>query len=83
MNRYRIFRELQQGKQRHYEMIKQLRRKDAKGISINPMFSQFRTVNTAGYLGSGTRYKICRAELARFARMNQMVAVTGTDRPRN
>ena len=85
-----LFRELQQGKRQHYEMIKQLRRKDGKLIWINLYVFAISDRKHGGLLTFGMTFDITekkqaqnalqttRAELARFARMNQMVAVTGS-----
>ncbi len=85
-----LFRELQQGKRQHYEMIKQLRRKDGKLIWINLYVFAIPDRKHGGLLTFGMAFDITekkqaqnalqttRAELARFARVNQMVAVTGS-----
>jgi PAS domain S-box-containing protein len=85
-----LFRKLQQGKRQHYEMIKQLRRKDGKLIWINLYVFAIPDRKHGGLLTFGMAFDITekkqaqdvlqntRTELARFARMNQMVAVTGS-----
>ena len=85
-----LFRELQQGKRQHYEMIKQLRCKDGQLIWINLYVFAIPDRKYGGLLTFGLTFDITekkqaqdalkntRAELARFARMNQMVAVTGS-----
>ena len=85
-----LFRELQQGKRRHYEMIKQLRRKDRRVIWINLYVFAIPDRKYGGLLTFGLVFDITekkqaqdalqntRAELARFARINQVVAVTGS-----
>jgi PAS domain S-box-containing protein len=85
-----LFRELQEGKRQHYEMIKQLRRKDGQLIWINLYVFAIPDRKYGGLLAFGLAFDITekkqaqdalkntRVELARFARMNQMVAVTGS-----
>jgi PAS domain S-box-containing protein len=85
-----LFRKLQQGKRQHYEMIRQLRRKDGKLIWINLYVFAIPDRKHGGLLTFGMAFDITekkqaqdvlqntRTELARFARMNQMVAVTGS-----
>jgi PAS domain S-box-containing protein len=85
-----LFRELQQGKRQHYEMIKQLRCKDGKLIWIHLYVFAIPDRKSGGLLTFGIAFDITekkqaqdalqntRAELARLGRMNQMVAVTGS-----
>ena len=85
-----LFRELQQGKRQHYEMIKQLRCKDGKLIWINLYVFAIPDRKHGALLTFGMAFDITekkqaqdalqntRAELARFGRMNQIVAVTGS-----
>ena len=85
-----LFRELQQGKRQHYEMIKQLRRKDGQLIWISLYVFAIPERKHGALLTFGMAFDVTekkqaqdalrntRAELARFARMNQIVAVTGS-----
>ncbi len=85
-----LFRELQQGKRQHYEMIKQLRCKDGKLIWIHLYVFAIPDRKYGGLLTFGMAFDITekkqaqdalqntRAELARVVRMNQMVSVTGS-----
>jgi len=85
-----LFRELQQGKRQHYEMIKQLRRKDGQLIWISLYVFAIPGRKHGALLTFGMAFDVTekkqaqdalrntRAELARFARMNQIVAVTGS-----
>ena len=85
-----LFREMQQGKRRHFEMIKRLRCKDGKLIWINLYVFAITDRKSGGKLAFGMTSDITekkqaqdalqetRAQLARVARMNQMVAMTGS-----
>jgi PAS domain S-box-containing protein len=85
-----LFREIQEGKRQHFEMIKQLRRKDGKLIWVNLYVFAITDRKSGAHLTFGISFDITgkkqaqdalqetRAELARNARMNQMVAMTGS-----
>lgn len=85
-----LFREIQEGKRKHFEMIKQLRRKDGKLIWINLYVFAITDRKSGAKLAFGLGFDITekkqiqdalqesRAEFARIARMNQMVAMTGS-----
>ncbi|HEY1472553.1 MAG TPA: PAS domain S-box protein [Pseudolabrys sp.] len=85
-----LFREMQQGKRKHFEMVKQLRRKDGKLIWINLYVFAITDRKSGTKLTFGMVIDITerkqaqdalqqtKAELARVARMNQMGAMTGS-----
>jgi two-component system sensor histidine kinase UhpB len=85
-----FLREIQQGKRHHFEMMKQLRRKDGKLIWINLYVFAITDRKSGAKLSFGMAFDITekkqaqdalketRAELARVARMNQLVAMTGS-----
>jgi PAS domain S-box-containing protein len=85
-----LFREMQQGKRKHFEMIKQLRRKDGKLIWINLYVFAIADRKSGAKLTFGMVIDITdkkqaqdalqetQAELARVARINQMGAMTGS-----
>ena len=85
-----FLREIQQGRRHHFEMIKQLRRKDGKLIWINLYVFAITDRKSGAKLSFGMAFDITekkqaqdalketRAELARVARMNQLVAMTGS-----
>jgi len=85
-----FFRELQQGKRQHFEMIKQLRHKDGKLIWIHLYVFAIPDQKYRGLLAFGMAFDVTEqkqaqdalqgtlSELARVARMNQMAAVLGS-----
>jgi PAS domain S-box-containing protein len=84
------FKELQSGERNHYEMIKQLRRKDQKLIWTHLYVFAVRDSRSGDKLPFGIVFDItdrkqaqdsleeARAELVRVARVNQMGAMTGS-----
>jgi PAS domain S-box-containing protein len=84
------FNELQSGERNHYEMIKQLRRKDQKLIWIHLYVFAVTDRKSGAKLPFGIVFDITdkkhaedaleetRAELVRVARLNQMAAMTGS-----
>jgi PAS domain S-box-containing protein len=84
------FKELQSGERNHYEMIKQLRRKDQKLIWIHLYVFAVTDRKSGEKLPFGIVFDITdkkhaedaleetRAELVRVARLNQMGAMTGS-----
>lgn len=84
------FKELQNGERNHYEMIKQLRRKDRKLIWTHLYVFAVRDSRSGDKLPFGIVFDItdrkqaqdsleeARAELVRVARVNQMGAMTGS-----
>ena len=85
-----LIREMQEGKRQHFEMIKRLRRKDGKLIWISLYVFAITDWKSGANLTFGIAFDITekkqaqdalqemRAELARNARINQMVAMTGS-----
>ena len=85
-----LIREMQEGKRQHFEMIKRLRRKDGKLIWISLYVFAITDWKSGANLTFGIAFDITekkqaqdalqemRAELARNARVNQMVAMTGS-----
>ncbi|MGB2650069.1 MAG: PAS domain S-box protein, partial [Pseudolabrys sp.] len=85
-----LIKEMQEGKRQHFEMIKRLRRKDGKLIWISLYVFAITDWKSGGNLTFGIAFDITekkqaqdalqemRAELARNARINQMVAMTGS-----
>ena len=85
-----LIREMQEGKRQHFEMIKRLRRKDGKLIWISLYVFAITDRKSGANLTFGIAFDITekkqaqdalqemRAELARNARINQMVAMTGS-----
>jgi PAS domain S-box-containing protein len=85
-----LIKEMQEGKRQHFEMIKRLRRKDGKLIWISLYVFAITDWKSGGNLTFGIAFDITekkqaqdalqemRAELARNARVNQMVAMTGS-----
>ena len=85
-----LFREMQQGRRQHYEMTKQLRRKDGKLIWVNLYVFAITDRKSGAKLTFGITFDITekkqaqdalqemRTELVRVARMNQMIAMTGS-----
>jgi PAS domain S-box-containing protein len=85
-----LFKELQQGKRQHFEMVKQLRRKDGTLIWIQLYVfgipdAETRTQLMFGMMQDITESKraqdeleATRAELARVARMNRLGAMTAS-----
>jgi PAS domain S-box-containing protein len=85
-----FFSEMRQGKRQHYEMIKQLRCKNGKLIWVHLYVFAITDRKSGTQLPFGIVFDITerkqaqdalqetRTELARVARMNQMVAMTGS-----
>src|SRR5271168_4564586 len=85
-----LFSEMRQGERQHYEMIKQLRCKDGKPIWVHLYVFAVTDRKSGTQLPFGVVFDITekkqaqdalqqtRTELARVARMNQMVAMTGS-----
>ncbi len=85
-----LFKELQQGKRQHFEMIKQLKRKDAKLIWIHLYVFAIPDQKNGRLLAFGMAFDIteqklannslqnARAEQSRLGRINQMAAVLGS-----
>src|SRR5271156_1312582 len=85
-----FFSEMRQGKRQHYEMIKQLQCKDGKLIWVHLYVFAVTDRKSGTQLPFGIVFDITekkqaqdalqktRTELARVARMNQMVAMTGS-----
>jgi PAS domain S-box-containing protein len=85
-----FFSEMRQGKRQHYEMIKQLRCKNGKLIWVHLYVFAVTDRKSGTQLPFGIVFDITerkqaqdalqetRTELARVARMNQMVAMTGS-----
>jgi PAS domain S-box-containing protein len=85
-----LIKEMQEGKRQHFEMIKRLRRKDGKLIWISLYVFAITDWKSGANLTFGIAFDITekkqaqdalqemRAELARNARVNQMVAMTGS-----
>ena len=85
-----LFRELQQGKRQHFEMVKQLRRKDGTLIWIQLYVFAIPDAETKTQLSFGMMQDITdskrahdelettRAELIRVARMNRLGAMTAS-----
>src|SRR5271156_5731518 len=85
-----FFSEMRQGKRQHYEMIKQLQCKDGKLIWVHLYVFAITDRKSGTQLPFGIVFDITekkqaqdalletRTELARVARMNQMVAMTGS-----
>jgi len=85
-----FFSEMRQGKRQHYEMTKQLRCKDGKLIWVHLYVFAITDRKSGTQLPFGIVFDITekkqaqdalvetRTELARVARMNQMVAMTGS-----
>ncbi len=85
-----FFGEMRQGERQHYEMIKQLRCKDGKPIWVHLYVFAVTDRKSGAQLPFGVVFDITekkqaqdalqqtRTELARVARMNQMVAMTGS-----
>jgi PAS domain S-box-containing protein len=85
-----LFKELQQGKRQHYEMVKQLRRKDGRLIWIQLYVFAISHVETNTRLMFGMMQDITeskqardelettRAELVRVARMSRLGAMTAS-----
>jgi PAS domain S-box-containing protein len=85
-----LIKEMQEGKRQHFEMIKRLRRKDGKLIWISLYVFAITDWKSGANLTFGIAFDITekkqaqdalqemRAELARNARINQMVAMTGS-----
>jgi PAS domain S-box-containing protein len=85
-----LFKELQRGERNHYEMIKQLRRKDQKLIWTHLYVFAITDRKSGARLPFGIVFDITdkkhaedvleqtRAELIRAARLNQMGAMTGS-----
>jgi len=85
-----FFSEMRQGKRQHYEMIKQLQCKDGKSIWVHLYVFAVTDRKSGTQLPFGIVFDITekkqaqdalqktRTELARVARMNQMVAMTGS-----
>jgi PAS domain S-box-containing protein len=85
-----LIKEMQEGKRQHFEMIKRLRRKDGKLIWISLYVFAITDWKSGANLTFGIAFDITekkqaqdalqemRAELTRNARVNQMVAMTGS-----
>ena len=85
-----LIKEMQEGKRQHFEMIKRLRRKNGKLIWISLYVFAITDWKSGANLTFGIAFDITekkqaqdalqemRAELARNARINQMVAMTGS-----
>jgi PAS domain S-box-containing protein len=85
-----FFSQMRQGKRQHYEMIKQLRCKNGKLIWIHLYVFAITDRKSGSQLPFGIAFDITekkrahdalletRTELARVARMNQLVAMTGS-----
>jgi PAS domain S-box-containing protein len=85
-----FFSQMQRGKRQHYEMIKQLRRKNGTLIWIHLYVFAITDRKSGAQLPFGIAFDITekkqaqdalietRTELARVARMNQLVAMTGS-----
>ena len=85
-----FFSEMREGKRRHYEMIKQLRCKNGKLIWVHLYVFAITNRKSGAQLPFGIVFDITerkqaedalqetRTQLARVARVNQMVAMTGS-----